>query len=279
MRALPLLGPVAMVALLGQPAFADLSVTATSTAPGGQYAPKNIDAIWIEDGNGNFVKTIGRWAGTRIQYLLAWRGKAGTNDMDAVSGATRTSHQQPLVAKWNLRDRNNNVVPDGTYVVRMETADQNSGSTAQNHEGSFTFTVGPTAQKQTGLSNGGFIDVTVDYNLLANSCGNGAVEAGETCDGNCVTECADLGIQCFESVVVGSAAACSAQCVAMEIKYCSDDDNCCPAGCDGMDSDCPGGNNGGGGGDDLGGCETSHGDASWWPFALLGAALLWLRRR
>jgi len=274
------IAPLALVALLGHAASADLTVTLTSSPSGGQYQPKNIVAVWIEDAGGNFVKTIGRWAATRKQYLVAWNQKAGTNDVDAVSGATRTSHLQPLIVKWNLRDRTNTVVPDGNYVVRMESADQNAGSAGQNNQGTFPFTVGPNAQKQTGLSGGGFSGVTVDYNLLANSCGNGTVEAGETCDGSCVTSCPDLGIQCYESVVVGSASACNAECITMEITYCSDGDGCCPAGCDGMDAECPGGNGSGsdGGSNDLGGCDTSGG-AGWLPFGLFGAALLLFRRR
>ena len=193
---------VAVLAVIGtRSASADLTVTLTSSPSNNGYQPKNIVAVWIEDSNGTFIKTIGRWAGTRIQYLIGWRQKAGTNDVDAVSGATRTSHMIPLVAKWNLKDKNGNVVPDGNYVVRVESTDGNVGSAGQNNQGSFPFTVGPTPQKQTGLSNGGFSNVTVDYNLQANTCGNGSVDAGETCDGQCVTECPDLGIQCYESVV------------------------------------------------------------------------------
>src|SRR4051812_28273561 len=107
----------ALVLALTGTAAADLQVTFKTTAPGGQYMPKNVAAVWVETANGTFVKTIGRWANLRIQYLAQWRAKAGTTDIDAVSGATRTSHDLALNAKWNLRDRSGNVMPDGNYVV------------------------------------------------------------------------------------------------------------------------------------------------------------------
>ncbi|MBK8491329.1 MAG: hypothetical protein IPL49_10675 [Saprospirales bacterium] len=36
----------------------ELSVTVTTSATPGNFAPKNIVAIWIEDEAGNFVKTL-----------------------------------------------------------------------------------------------------------------------------------------------------------------------------------------------------------------------------
>ncbi len=255
-------------------AAADVSVTLTSTESGGQYAPKNIVAVWIEDANGTFVKTIGRWANLRKTDLSTWIGKAGGADTDAISGATRTSHQLPLNAKWNLRNRTQQVMPDGNYVVKMESTD-----TGANHVGSFPFVKGPTPQKQRGLTSGGFLTVTVDFGLLSNTCGNGIVEAGETCDGNCSVTCPDLGIKCFASAVIG--ADCNVECMTAQIFDCVDGDGCCPEGCDGMDAECPGGNggsgSGGGGTQDLSSCDTGSG-ASWWPFAL-GFAVLLLRRR
>jgi hypothetical protein len=109
------------------------------------------------------VKTIDRWGTVRQQHLVAWTEKAGLGVADAVSGATRTSHATPLSITWNLLDRQNAVVADGTYTIRMEVADDNSVAPDQNNQGTFTFAKGAEPQSQTGLSNGGFTNVSIDF--------------------------------------------------------------------------------------------------------------------
>jgi len=69
-------------------------------------------------------------------------------------------------------------------------------------------------------------------------CGNGQIDAGETCDGNCPTDCDDRQA-CTRDRLVGSIAACSAACSYEPITACSDGDGCCPGGCDAeSDDDC-----------------------------------------
>ncbi len=135
----------------------------TNESPAPVYTPNHIVAVWIEGAGGTFVKTIGRWAATRKEYLLAWKAKAGTNDADAVSGATINDHATPLNITWDLKNKAGTVVPDGTYTVRMELADRNSTSTTQNNEGTFTFVKGASPQTQSNLTNGGFSDVTLTF--------------------------------------------------------------------------------------------------------------------
>ncbi|HEY4184052.1 MAG TPA: hypothetical protein VGP07_03245 [Polyangia bacterium] len=70
------------------------------------------------------------------------------------------------------------------------------------------------------------------------ACGNGMLDAGETCDGNCATTCPAMG--CQLRTLTGSAATCNAQCVngAMQTA-CVNKDGCCPTGCNtSNDSDC-----------------------------------------
>lgn len=71
-------------------------------------------------------------------------------------------------------------------------------------------------------------------------CGNGTVDPGETCDGNCVAACDDFD-GCTEDTLEGSALTCTAECIyTAVINTCADGDDCCPAGCDRTtDSDCP----------------------------------------
>ncbi|HEU0033231.1 MAG TPA: DUF2271 domain-containing protein [Kofleriaceae bacterium] len=280
MRAL-LWAQTIVLALVGT-AHADLTVTVTTTPNGGPYAPKNIVAIWVEGSGGTFVKTIDRHAGVRKDHLVAWEQKAGTNDVDAVTSATRQDHAQPITLTWNLRDKTGALVPDGTYTIRMELADSNANQASQNHQGTFTFVKSDAPQQQTGLSNGGFLNVSIDFQPVADTCNNGAVEAGETCDpalaGSCPTTCTPATDACMPNVLVGSAATCSAECKVQPITACADGDGCCPDGCDGMDSDCAGGGGGGTGeGADInGGCSTGSG-AGGLAFAAL--ALVLVRRR
>lgn len=276
---------VALGLLVAPAVHADVTVRFTSTPVGGQYAPKHVMAAWVERADGTFIKTLARWANNPglslgIVHLDAWRAKAGNNDLDAISGATQDAHQARTI-KWNLRDRAGADVPDGQYRIRIELTDRNSAG----QSGTFMVTKGAADGNQgTGLSNGGFVNVSIDYNNATQSCGDGYVDAGETCDpgraDSCPTACPPSTIQCFQGVVLGDPAACGAQCIQQMITVCADDDGCCPDACDGTsDSDCPGG--GGGGDDDPNGgvssCATST--TSGWMLALLGLAFVARRRR
>ena len=71
------------------------------------------------------------------------------------------------------------------------------------------------------------------------TCGNGAVDPGEQCDGNCPTTCAPAGT-CEAVTLTGSPDACNVQCSVSAIESCAGGDDCCPVGCtDATDSDCP----------------------------------------
>jgi hypothetical protein len=70
------------------------------------------------------------------------------------------------------------------------------------------------------------------------NCGNGQVEPGETCDGNCPKSCDDAQA-CTVDTLNGSADACNAVCSNAPISACGSGDGCCPSGCGGqVDSDC-----------------------------------------
>ena len=82
-------------------------------------------------------------------------------------------------------------------------------------------------------------DQTTDGDCSA-SCGNSAVEAGETCDppSSCPTDCDD-GNACTGDTMTGSAANCNVACSNVAIVSCADGDGCCPTGCDtASDIDC-----------------------------------------
>ena len=107
-----------------------LNVSVTTSSAGGNYAPRNIVAIWIEDASGNFVKTLLAYADKRIQHLNTWETSTslkGTmyNRTDAITGATMSAHGTRTCI-WNGTDYNLNPVADGKYFVCMELTDKNS---------------------------------------------------------------------------------------------------------------------------------------------------------
>lgn len=85
----------------------------------GHYAPRNVGAVWIENGNNQFVKTLEVWAAKRSQYLVKWKAASGGNKVDAVTSATKNSHVSHTDT-WDGTDVNGNIVPDGPYHVYVE---------------------------------------------------------------------------------------------------------------------------------------------------------------
>lgn len=263
-----------------------LTVSFRTAAVGGAYTPQNIVAVWIEgptvgQNPGPFVKTIGRWANIRKDHLVAWQAKAGLNDADAISGATRADHQMKLEATWDLKDKAGNPVPDGTYTVRFETSDSNATSTAQNNQGTFTFVKGLQPQVQTNLTGGSVVpytEVTIDFNPTAGECNNNVVDPGETCDppGSCPVSCdQSMTTACAPAILVGSAASCTASCAITAITACVSGDECCPEGCTlADDSDCGGDQN-----QVTGGCAAAEGSGALGALGLFGAAFLIGTRR
>jgi hypothetical protein len=142
-----------------------VSITFTTSASPDNpspFAPRNVVAVWIEN-SGTFVKTAGRWANARRSHLVGWIAKAGNADVDSISGASQQKYGT-LTATWDMTARAGGATPgDGTYTIRMELADNDSNTTSQNNEGTFTFNRNGTASTQTGLSNGGFSAVNIQY--------------------------------------------------------------------------------------------------------------------
>lgn len=70
-------------------------------------------------------------------------------------------------------------------------------------------------------------------------CGNGALDEGESCDGDCPSSCED-GDACTADSMTGSAQSCDLECAHTTITTCANGDGCCPASCTAVsDSDCP----------------------------------------
>lgn len=140
-----------------------LSVSVTTSSTGGNYAPRNIVAIWLEDTSGKFVKTLLAYAATRKQHLNTWETSTTTagsiyNVVDALTGATQNSHGT-RTCSWSGTDYTQKLVADGDYKLRMELTDKNgTGNIA-----SFTFTKGPNAQKLTPANVPSFTAISLNW--------------------------------------------------------------------------------------------------------------------
>lgn len=88
-------------------------------------------AIWAEDENGNYVKTIyvSKFTGNggfkkRPDCLTLWRNKAEIKDsvpteIDAVTQPTPKNGENLFY--WDLTDANNSPVPKGVYYLKIES--------------------------------------------------------------------------------------------------------------------------------------------------------------
>jgi len=135
-----------------------LTVSTSTSDAGGNYSPKNIVAIWVEDNSGNFVKTLLAYANTRITHLNTWEDASDFNVVDAITGATKTSHAV-RTCSWNGTDISGNIVSDGVYKVWMELTDKNS----TGNFSSFTFTKGNSEENLTPSNVPSFSSITIDW--------------------------------------------------------------------------------------------------------------------
>jgi len=136
-----------------------LNVTVTTSATtGGAYIPRNVEAIWIQNSSGQFVKTLLVYAAARISYLTNWNTSSGGNVVNALTGATQSSHGV-RTCTWNGTNVSNTVVADGTYTLKMELTDKNG----TGNLGTFTFVKGPTAQTQTPAAVPSFSALTIKW--------------------------------------------------------------------------------------------------------------------
>ena len=136
-----------------------LSVTVTTSATsGGSYIPRNVEAIWIEDSSGRFVKSLLVYAAARISELTNWNTASAGNKVDALTGATQSTHGV-RTCTWNGTNVLGVVVADGTYTVKMELTDKNS----TGNVGTFTFVKGTSSQTQTPAAVPSFSALTLKW--------------------------------------------------------------------------------------------------------------------
>ena len=115
------------IAVLGQGTAGTVNVSVKTKPNGVGYSPKHVLAIWIEDGVGDFVKTLKLNANKRQEYLYTWEAKSGENTTDATTGSTLNPHIAHAVS-WNCTNLSGAIVDDGSYAVKVEyTSEHDQG--------------------------------------------------------------------------------------------------------------------------------------------------------
>lgn len=142
----------------------DLAVSVSTSNAGGNYAPRNIVAIWVEDSNGDFVKTLLAYAQTYKTHLNNWQASSSFNSVDAITGATKTSHAT-RTCTWDGTDVSGTLVADGTYKLCMELTDKNS----TGNYSSYDFTKGTNEDNQTPGNQPSFSSVSIVWTPSSNS--------------------------------------------------------------------------------------------------------------
>lgn len=107
------------------PPSAPFQFRVTTLPQGGTFAPKNIGAIWVEDANRAWVRTLALWATVSLRYLSRYvKANRDGNTVDAITSATFNAHQEHAVA-WNFSGARGQTIPDGTYHLMVEVTDRN----------------------------------------------------------------------------------------------------------------------------------------------------------
>jgi hypothetical protein len=146
------------ITVFGQATPGTVSFTITTVDNYKKYSPDHILAIWVENGAGNFVKTLQLQAGKRKQHLYTWNAKSGGNKVDAISGPTLSDHSSHTVI-WNCKDTTGTVVKDGQYQIVTEYTDEHKQGPLQM----VTFTKGTGAIKLNPARQTFFIDMNLVY--------------------------------------------------------------------------------------------------------------------
>lgn len=135
----------------------EVTFTVRTITDNGNFAPKHVLAIWVEDANG-FVKTRKVMAQQRKQYLYTWKAASNYNEVDAITGPTMTSHQTHTVS-WDCRDLDDMIVPDGDYTIWVEFTEKH----AQGPLTSVTFTKSTDSQVVDPQDEDHFADMHLEY--------------------------------------------------------------------------------------------------------------------
>lgn len=154
--------------------------------------------------------------------------------------------------------------PPASCPTQCDDGDSCTVEILQGDAASCTAACVPTTINECGPADGCCLpgcDPDADLDCM---CGNGLIDPGETCDGNCPLNCDD-GSSCSVDQQTGNATTCDVVCTHDPILDCVNDDGCCPTGCDvANDNNCGG---------------TCVGNPQWQPVTCTTSDWVWTRDR
>lgn len=107
-----------------EPPQVELEFTTQSVVQG-KYAPRHVVAVWLADGQTNYVKTLLRLGQKRHNKLHTWtQARGGDEKVDGVTGATVAEHQTHRVL-WKGDDAEGKPVAPGQYFLVIEFTENN----------------------------------------------------------------------------------------------------------------------------------------------------------
>jgi len=129
---------------------------------GGVYAPRNSGAIWVEDGKGNFIKTLKVWAPAKKHHLAAWNKISLGNEVDAVTSASLNDHENHQVT-WDCTDHTGRVIPDEFYKIHIEFTEGNISEEVQGKHFVVAFNKSRTSHTVTPEDQDFFQKIELKY--------------------------------------------------------------------------------------------------------------------
>ena len=151
------------------PSDGAMTFTVRTETAGGNFSPKHVLAIWVEDSEG-FVKTRKVNADKRKQYLYTWNSRTSSSVVDATTGETLLSHQTHSIS-WDCRDVSGNLVPDGSYTVYVEFTDQHAQGPIQM----VSFTKGADSISLSPADETNFKDMELSFVPVSSPVSNQAI--------------------------------------------------------------------------------------------------------
>lgn len=130
---------------------------------GGEFGHNNVAVIWIEDIEGEFIKTLSLWALNYPEALVTWQEKKITDEIDGITSASRINHESELTGQWDLRGADGKRVPDGKYKVFIEFTEDNAGN-GPTYSSSCQINVGGSGSTYKGQTSEYITKFNVIYN-------------------------------------------------------------------------------------------------------------------
>ena len=167
MRLIFLLGLIILPVGISSASLEDkavLKVSFETSAPAkGKYGTENVHVVWIEDQQGNFVKTLSLWAYKRADDLRQWRSRTAdiANDIDAKTTATQHAYGR-YECFWNMTDNAGSKVSDGKYNVYFELTNDDAKRN-RYHRTSVIIEMSKKMKKVSPVDKGGYKDIEIEY--------------------------------------------------------------------------------------------------------------------